>query len=300
MLTDFIKIRDVREAFDRVFPTPKIIRCRTPAAPRRTRDWGLVGRAFDYLLRFHIEHINRQRECRLKAGEWVAFWARHWRQPRIDRALALAAGQYQRFVSTGRATDLLLTAVMWLARADSAARDNAMVAALLMAGIGKHESPQNLADLRALLQLARQRPEFLAPRGSQIVMNPTFGNASGLVGGADADFILNETLVEVKTTSEMSWGPDYRQLVAYAALDLLERRGTTALNRPRIRYVDVYYARFGRIVGVPAPLIDDAFLNWLEERALRAHGEPRAMSMRRWDSSFERLSMRARQSRTYR
>lgn len=55
-----------------------------------------------------------------------------------------------------------------------------------------------------------------------LVANPVFSGSS-LVGGADADFILDSTLIELKTTKNASVpANDLRQLVSYALLDLVD------------------------------------------------------------------------------
>lgn len=61
--------------------------------------------------------------------------------------------------------------------------------------------------------------------GSEVVLNPTFGLASQAIGGADADCILDGTLVDIKTTGNAAFKPDYwRQLVGYLTLaDIHER-----------------------------------------------------------------------------
>ncbi len=68
-----------------------------------------------------------------------------------------------------------------------------------------------------------------------LVANPVFAG-SRLVGGADADFILDSTLIELKTTKSPSVpANDLRQLVSYALLDLADEFAVrrVALAYPR-------------------------------------------------------------------
>ena len=57
-LTSFIKIKDVRQAFKREFKKPRLKVQRKLLAPPLTNHYGLVGMAFDYLLRFYIKRLN--------------------------------------------------------------------------------------------------------------------------------------------------------------------------------------------------------------------------------------------------
>ena len=57
-LTDFLKVKDVRERFVREFPKPKFTLKKEILAPPRTKRYAWVGTAFDYLLRFYIKRLN--------------------------------------------------------------------------------------------------------------------------------------------------------------------------------------------------------------------------------------------------
>jgi hypothetical protein len=77
------------------------------------------------------------------------------------------------------------------------------------------------------------------------VLNPTFGAGSSLVGGADADFLLDQTLVEIKTTTaRMATYAVFEQLVAYVALSEVGGIDGQAHAAP-IAAIGVYSARHG-------------------------------------------------------
>lgn len=58
-LTKFLGIKDVRARFRQEFPNHFNIRTKVPllAAPL-TKNYALVGTAFDYLLRFYLKYLN--------------------------------------------------------------------------------------------------------------------------------------------------------------------------------------------------------------------------------------------------
>ena len=89
------------------------------------------------------------------------------------------------------------------------------------------------------LQLAKlfdQTIRYLPMR--QVSLNPIFEPYSSAVGGADADFIFDSTLIDLKSTSKLAYSTeDVAQIFGYAAMALatgkeLERCG-------------IYSARFG-------------------------------------------------------
>jgi hypothetical protein len=65
--------------------------------------------------------------------------------------------------------------------------------------------------------------------GQAAVLNPTFAGSMS-VGGADADLIVNRTLIEVKTTKQARPDRDWiYQLVGYLLLDIEDRHGIERL-----------------------------------------------------------------------
>ena len=57
-LTSFLNKKDVREKFREEFPKPTFNIKKELLAPPFTKRYGLVGTAFDYLLRFYIKYLN--------------------------------------------------------------------------------------------------------------------------------------------------------------------------------------------------------------------------------------------------
>ena len=57
-LTSFIKIPKVKLEFAKTFQFEPLTISGELKAPPQTKNYSLVGTAFDYLLRFHIENLN--------------------------------------------------------------------------------------------------------------------------------------------------------------------------------------------------------------------------------------------------
>ena len=87
-------------------------------------------------------------------------------------------------------------------------------------------------------------------KNSIVVYNPTFGGASELVCGADADIYIDGTLYDLKCTknSGYSW-TDSAQIFGYFLLDQISKKNNDAncLNGHEIKRIAFYKARFGEI-----------------------------------------------------
>ena len=57
-LTTFLENKDVRAKFSQEFTKPKFDLRKEILAPPITKHYGLVGTAFDYLMRFYVEYLN--------------------------------------------------------------------------------------------------------------------------------------------------------------------------------------------------------------------------------------------------
>jgi hypothetical protein len=76
--------------------------------------------------------------------------------------------------------------------------------------------PEDVRELRALMKLVR--PE-LFPTHRRCLLNPLFGKASRAIGGADADLILDDMLIDIKVNQHLEISREiFNQLVGYYAL----------------------------------------------------------------------------------
>lgn len=101
------------------------------------------------------------------------------------------------------------------------------------------------------------------------VLNPTFGSASELVGGADADLFLDGTLIDFKTTKHLEMKRDiFNQLLGYYCLSCI---GRIEGCRNKVTALAVYYARYGILHRIPiSSFVDERFpalLKWFEGTA---------------------------------
>ncbi len=101
------------------------------------------------------------------------------------------------------------------------------------ATLSEEQLVQNLVALSEVFQRAISSWAI-----ANICCNPVFGKHSNVVGGADADVICDETLIDFKTQNKLVWrSKDWAQLCGYASFAL-------DLGWP-IRRIGIYYGRFG-------------------------------------------------------
>lgn len=254
-LSTFLARQDVREKFRLEFPKPPIGTDRELLAPPHSIRYSLVGTAFDYLLRFYLQRLNPKAVHR----RWVAVEGlrklanrvplvydvdagrlsdEDWSVKAGRKALDKARTAYTAYLESGRVADPLLRGAIYLAQLDVVYRSGWVDENL---GVAHRE---DVHDLRNLLSLVNP-DNFRANRSC--LLNPTFGDASRLVGGADADLVIDSMLVDVKTTKNFVLRrEDFNQLIGYMVLhDLAGFEGIR--SKRRIGKLAIYFSRHAHL-----------------------------------------------------
>ena len=264
-LTSFLKDPEVlarlaplRPALPRKLAVPLLVE-------PRTRRWTLVGTAFDYLLRFEVQ----RRADRVAGRHWVAELAPEMLREAAAGELDLevvtdgppvflpppggfkrAAGRVQKTLDEAR----FAVADYVIAEAPPAGSLPALAAhalrlarldLVLRAGIFDtrfaEAAPADVEDLLAMLALVPFET-LLPERHGRVILNPVFGEASDVVGGADADVIVGDLLVDIKTSKEPRVRTEHLdQLLGY--LFLARRAHRQERRFPRVRRLGLYFAR---------------------------------------------------------
>ncbi len=261
-LTSFIKNPDVRKKFVETFPLPKIELKAELKAPPITKHYGLVGTAFDYLLRFYIKRSNPNAITK----EWVAENALS-RIPgdvlknKLKKTVDNAKKVYLKYLENGVLSDDVLKTTILLAKIDLIYR-----AGYIDPNIDKVDEG-DIQDLRNLINLVDKN---LFTANKICLLNPTFGKASRLVGGADADIILDNQIIDFKTTKNLKLKKeDFHQLIGYYILSLIG--GIDEADKYlEIKTISIYFCRHGKLLQLPAPpansLKTKNFIRWFKEK----------------------------------
>ncbi len=254
----------LKKKFSEVFAKPEFIYKRTLKAPPLTQNFGTIGTAYDYVLRFKIEFCNKNKK--VERDEWLAEYA--YKRFAIkftgDKLEALifrysrAKENYKKYISNGRMSDTLLADGLFLAKLDLYYRIGLIAPDLF------RENPLDIKDLKNLYRTIT-KTKFLATK--RIILNPSFGAGSDLVDGADADFIIDDTLIEIKVTKHLKLERSYlNQLIGYYTLGLIgDVNGKNA--KREIKYIGVYYPRYDVLWRVPISTLGkskvfDDFKRW--------------------------------------
>jgi hypothetical protein len=273
------------------FPRPRLKLDAEMCVPSAGENDQLIGTAFDYLLRFHLQ---RQIPNAI-AREWVAESA-HAEiaeiletgflktsvgllrlTPEGERALSNtrdtmagyiidAKRQVARFIQGDRLSSDLLRASLKLARCDMSHR-----AGMLDPHIGDTPRRGDVDQLRRLVAAT----DWSAFKAKRVLLNPTFKGLHGI--GADADLVLDNSLIEVKTTAKLRIETqDWRQLIGYAALN--EHFPIGGSKPLAIRRAGFYFSRYAYLVTWPLSELVDAgkfvaFAAWLHRYAGKLHAE---------------------------
>ncbi len=260
-LTSFVKIKEVRIKFRETFAMPKFILEKSMSAEPLTNNYMLVGTAFDYLFRFYLKRLNSN----ALTDTWVAELALEQIYGRTyEKALAIvqkARRLYNDYLRNGEITKDIMESSLRLAQLDRVCREGR-----LGANFGIIDE-QDIADLENLIRIVNPK-DFIARK--VCLLNPIFGKASELVEGADADLLIDNTLIDIKTTKYLRFDRAMlNQLLGYYALYKIGGIGDAdhEINR-----LGIYYSRHGELSTFPVQdVIGDndlpTFVRWFKNKA---------------------------------
>lgn len=227
----------------------------------KTKNWGIVGTAFDYLMRFYLEYHNNgvtivkdrwnaefaykalnqrltnstQKEIKVGSHHDKSYKTKDLSKI-INRQFELAKVNYSTFISNGIINDSLIESTIFLAKLDSFFRVK------IIDENFDFQNPEDVEDLRSMIELI-DKNNFKAK--SKCYINPTFGIASTLVGGADADLIIDKTLIDIKTTKYLKLEREQlNQIIGYYILSLIGGLNDNPNDQP-IEKIGIYFARYG-------------------------------------------------------
>jgi len=272
-LTSFLKNQDVKDEFARQFPKPRLTLKKELLAPPLTKHYSLVGTGFDYLMRFYLKHLNPP----AVAKKWIAERSTEkipsTEADLLRKALEIveqAKRAHSNYISSGEMTDEVIESALRLAQLDPIFR-----AGFVDKNIGIVYE-EDVADLRNLISIV-DAGTFTVKR--LCMLNPTFGKGSRLVRGADVDLLIDDALIDIKTTKSLKLTRDYlNQLTGYYVLSTIGGVDN-APYAPRIERIGIYYSRYAELYTVPIRTVVNEerlplFIEWFKERATSEYNSP--------------------------
>jgi len=274
-LTSLLNKPDIKKTFKEYFPKPEINQTNKLLAPPITKNYALVGTSFDYLLRFKIENINKTViKTPWIASESISILKKYGKliadEKKIKNTISIieimlrdAENDYRKYLKTGKINDKLIESSIKLGQIDIICR------------AGKIPDNLNIvekADIKDIKNLIKIVDPQLFKSKDICILNPEFGKASELVGGADADIIIDDTLIDIKTTKNLKLNRNYyNQLIGYYILNKIGK--IDGLNKKiNINNVGIYFSRHGFLFQIPVSQFNKGnkfkeFIKWFKKEA---------------------------------
>ncbi len=253
-LTTFVKRPAIKDAFKTLGiqeRTPASLRDRQLLVPNAEGPRGLAGTAFDYLARFHIARELRNTNVHVHERKWISERGaeflggdvcrssddkRYWRKALTDARAEVTdyisgRGDLRRLADLCQCLGHLDLLVRRMDAFDSTFRPLPNVSEEVLKLIDWLDP----VDQFGPCQLCILNPEFVA---------------APQVSGADADLVVDDRLIELKTSAKPTVSLDYLlQLAGYAALQRMGgiRLADGAYETP-FASVGIYFARYGALV----------------------------------------------------
>ena len=266
-LTTFVNLKEVKDRLRDAFPKPRFSRKAEIKAEPQSTKYGLIGTAFDYLLRFYVEAHNES--SRIISTPWVAEYSvpllkrskKKDMLAKTEKTLEDARTCYSEYLDNKEISEGLIETSINLAKLDLIYRIS------YIEPLGKPD-PRDVHDLTNLMNAIPADMFMVNDIG---VLNPTFGEGSHIVGGADCDLFLDGNLIDIKTSKYLKFDRDYfNQLVGYYLLS--QYGGVYGVESPDIIELSIYFSRYGVIGSYPIEIINEApkyqeTYDWFIEKA---------------------------------
>jgi hypothetical protein len=283
-VTDFISLKDVRQRIDREYPNPGNHVEEDICVEHEAYNHTLLGNAFDYLTRFWLE--TKCREI-YEPEPLIPSWALPESDSDLNSLILVDEEEYSALTRAARKKEMFVRTQMNAA--------DAVDAALVLAGVdldigdsGSEIEANSFEDdvvseLQELFHLFREQDALL---GDTVILGPDFGTRSYILEG-HGDFIIDNTLIDVKTTEDPSFKPSYwRQLLAYYVLndihrELLDDPDAAEIPYPVLHEVGIYFARYGVVKTIDVNTVFDSddeykrFRAWFVDRAIEENHDGR-------------------------
>ena len=223
----------------------------TLLAPCYSRNYLIIGSAYDYYLRFSIQKnykniISRRLIAEMALETLKNIVANHPFYIKYERALGEiedcyneSKGIISNFINgDAQDSDKILATCIFFAKLDLLYRGGANpYETLLFATLAEKDDIKDLKGIINVASVKYFKPQRIA------VLNPTFGKASIMIGGADADIIIDNKLIDIKVTKGFKLlRPNLNQLLIYYLLYLIG--GIDSVEDLEIDELGVFFPRF--------------------------------------------------------
>jgi hypothetical protein len=240
-LTSLLKIPIIHKEFMSKIAIPKVDKKWETLVPRKTGDPAKLGTSVDYAIRFWLQ----KKHGGIQVNPLVAELALTRDIPEFtfnkkSEARKIVKQALEHIEQAKALDDSFCYWCFQLANLDLIYRQQIMPKSIPMI-----PSKSDIRELKDLVALAIKN--WPIPR-SYCLLNPTFGNASQMVGGADADVIQDSTIIDIKCVAEPSISDVVTQLIGYTSLYSAGSIDGLPIGEG-IDKIGVYYVRHGKCLS---------------------------------------------------
>lgn len=195
-------------------------------------DFGAVGTAYDYWLRCELKKSDSDiYTAFLGYRECVSMYGNSPKVAKLLKRHTKALSEFSKGILLSN-DDSLFEACLFIAKFETEYRSGYPVETFDV-------MPQNIEELKHIAKATKL--DFFQKK--EIVLNPIFDvKGSKLFIKADGDIVLDNVLMDLKTSSQIALKDNLRQLIGYWVLNLL---GGSPID---IQRLGVYYPRFNYFV----------------------------------------------------
>jgi hypothetical protein len=262
-VSSLIKLSEVRARLDLLVPRGSY-QCSMPyriQVPVKTKvHSSIIGTAYDYALRFELARISNN----VKHSSWIA-----------EKSIEILKHRLNMYKTKGYAAidELDQYAPEMIYRVASARsfferhRQKKTCAFLWMKALAKHclklaridpyyrtgyWGPALIGEddaeaISEVIEMLRITPWTHWSTAKSLILNGNFGKFSHAVGGADYDLVVDDTLIDVKTTKHLRVSRDtVRQITMYLILSDLAREDDPN-HFPQINRLNIYFSRYALV-----------------------------------------------------
>lgn len=191
-LSNFITIKTNKSRFNTSFPRPKLKISGTLRFEPLSKSYATVGIAIDYLIRFQLKYIFPKS----KSNIWIAEKTNIESENEFDKYLNKAKKYYEKFLKDGKISKGLINSTIDLAKIDTFYRTGGYY---YPDTLGNYETDV-VKDIYNIIKNIDFKKFNIKKR---CILNPNFGAISENIGGADADLIIDNKIIDIKTTKKL-------------------------------------------------------------------------------------------------
>jgi len=235
-LKSFITQKNINSMLKEMIKKPKLDYKKHIQVEAQSNNYTIVGIAFDYLMRIYLYRLNKEHVQRLRmiAEDVLSESLLGRKNYKIAvKVVDQSKKQIDKYLKDGILRDDLLASCLQLSHLDIIKRSS-----IVPDNFGNYDK-MDLVDLRNLF-IEMEKHDWKSQKICEL--NPNFQEASLLVGGADADLIIDDTLIDIKTIKSAGiTRQHFNQLIGYYLLSRIE-------GRIDIRRLGIYSARYSDFI----------------------------------------------------